>query len=170
MKLLHIRMIFAILLALTTSAAFSQSKATQIEIYKGEISSAEELSSYLRDTPARENPLNKLSSMGRTIFIEDLVWTDKGLGSINTYPLEIELDYDDAHAILVLFGLKDMTALIFDDLQLSIGVADDNNESGNYPTNSSCPLLENYRCEPPATCTYAHRDYCITCNCGMAIP
>jgi len=74
-----------------------------------QISSAGELSTYLKATP--HSPLDHLSAAGKQRFIDSLVFTPDGLASYRYSELE-GLTATEAHQILSLFGVERTTSMI----------------------------------------------------------
>ncbi len=150
--------------------------AHSIELDRSAISAAPvqsraDLESHLADNP--DSAIHQLSHGGRETLLTSLVLTDKGLGSFNYQVLEDELTPTQIYEVLSLFGLGELVSLFKharietsdDERLLSL----DTDRQGDLatPMHHPCPNIYNYRCNPPATCTQAYHNYCITCNCGM---
>ncbi|KFZ32004.1 hypothetical protein IDSA_04830 [Pseudidiomarina salinarum] len=160
---------FAVFFAavLTNNMAIAQEAqhAGSINIYESQIRNPEELQVYMDVTPRKENPLMKLSEAGRHTFIKGLIWTGEGVGSLNTYPLQIELSTPQAKNVLTLFGLQDLTSTIMKD-NSNNGVSANAADDTVAPMLHHCLVLENYRCQLPASCRASFTDICMACLCG----
>lgn len=162
---------FAVLatVLLTTNNIASAQEAQHngsIDIYESQIRNAEELQVYMDVTPRKENPLMKLSEAGRYTFINGLMWAGNGVGSLNTYPLQIELSTHQAKDVLTLFGLQDLTNTIMKS-RSSQGVSADTSDNNMAPALHHCSVLENHRCSLPASCVMSYTDICMACICGF---
>lgn len=159
--------VLATVLLTTNNIASAQEAqhAGSIDIYEAQIRNVEELQVYMEVTPRKENPLMKLSEAGRHTFINGLMWTAKGVGSLNTYPLQIELSTHQAKDVLTLFGLQGLTNTIMKN-RSSQGVSSLVQDDNLAPTLHHCSVLENHRCSLPASCVMSYTDICIACVCG----
>lgn len=129
------------------------------------IKSQSDLDKHLQVLEVVESPLLYLSEPGRAEFVNSIVWTELGVGSFSTLPLELELNVTQAYQILQLFGLESVLSnlkhlTINSSLEFSIM---------NNQTQNDCHI-DRHRCQPPATCRTSNFDICIACNCGMMLP
>ncbi|MDX1706859.1 hypothetical protein [Pseudidiomarina sp.] len=155
----------SVLISSNTAVAQQAQHADSINIYESQIHNPEELRVYMDVTPRKDNPLMKLSEAGRYTFINGLMWASNGVGSLNTYPLKIELSTNQAKEVLTLFGLQDLTTKIMKDN--ASGDMFNEAPSGDIsPALHHCTVLEGYRCQLPASCTASYTDICMACLCG----
>jgi hypothetical protein len=127
------------------------------------IRSTTELETYLQSR--KVSPFSSLSERSQRLFLESLVFTEKGLASYRYRELEEELTPRQAFELLSLFGAqKTIAQLRFlqsspEELEAMAKIA---------------PVLNDdhrgYRCVPPATCLAAMDMICIGVNCGMFPP
>lgn len=157
----------SMLISSNTAVAQQAQHADSINIYESQIHNPEELRVYMDVTPRKDNPLMKLSEAGRYAFIKDLVWSAQGVGSLNTYPLKIELSTRQAFEVLTLFGLQDLTSTIMRDNSSNNGVSTDISEDTSAPMLHHCSVLVDHRCSLPASCVASFNDICMACICGM---
>ncbi len=78
------------------------------------IQSEAALQRYLDTTPIAESPLSRLSPMGRRRFLEDVHFTEKGVGGYGYADLLAELTADEIREVLALFGLHASSSLLND--------------------------------------------------------
>jgi len=77
------------------------------------VKSRDDLRRYMAMTPARSNPLSKLSNGGRQRFLESLVFNDEGaLAGFRYGDLEAELSVSEIYRILALFGAQHTAGLM----------------------------------------------------------
>lgn len=129
------------------------------------IKSQSDLDKHLEVVEVVDSPLLYLSKSGRREFVNSIVWTELGVGSFSTLPLELELNVTQAYQILQLFGLESVVSNL---KHLTINSSLELNIMENQ-TQSDCNI-ERHRCQRPATCRASNFDICIACNCGMMLP
>lgn len=133
------------------------------------IKSRGQLADYLRAHVGPENPLFPLSEREKRIFLESLVFTDRGLASFNAQVLEGALSVSQIYHVLSLFGLQ-RAAYTFDGARVESEADRAILELGSsgQPSDISvmCPVLKGTQCIPPATCWERISAWCVTCNCS----
>lgn len=166
-------------LSMTTASAepHVQSHPTRgahsIELDRSAISAAPvqsraDLESHLADNP--DSAFHRLSHGGRETFLASLVLTEKGLGSFNYKVLEDELTPTQIHEVLSLFGLGELVSHFKNARVETPHDAQLLRSDQSATSSTSCLVIENHYCSPPATCRYENGAHCITCNCGMDEP
>jgi|GEM_PF-6357254 len=132
------------------------------------IADKEAFLSYLKS--AEDTPLSELSDAGLELFVDSLLFTDRGLASFDAGVLEQELTPTQIYAVLELFGLEWLTPSFdqarveseYDENIIALSVED---------VSPQCDYIEYAECSPPATCESTIRlAYCVLCNCGMDPP
>lgn len=130
------------------------------------IQSVQDLEKHLAENP--NSPLLRLSDAGRTVFLDSLVFTEKGLASFNYKPLENELTPSQIHELLSLFGLARLTPR-FENARIETST-DMKLLNATSDVSVQCPTIEGAQCVPPASCRKMTDWWCVTCNCGMITP
>ena len=82
-----------------------------IDEARAPIKSYADLRNYLAAEPS-SSPLNRLSPVAKTRFLESLVFTERGLGGYSYEPLKGELTASQIYDVLSLFGAQATTRLI----------------------------------------------------------
>ncbi len=104
--------------AAITALLFLAGMATAGDVAKNDahlpIQSKGDLQRYLESTPIAESPLSRLSPMGRQRFLEDIRFTDRGIGGYGFADLLAELTADEIREVLALFGLRASSGLLND--------------------------------------------------------
>ncbi|MGQ4659315.1 hypothetical protein [Lysobacter sp. F6437] len=96
-------------LLMGTAAAGNPSDETYVPIQ-----SRADLQRYLEATPIAESPLSRLSPMGRRRFLEDIHFTERGIGGYGFADLLAELRADEISEVLALFDLHASSGLLSD--------------------------------------------------------
>lgn len=143
-----------------------ESQALGFSIRTQPIRSMAELGAFTKAAAARgEATLDFLSEKARTKFVNSLAYSDSGLSTFNYRGIGDELSATQAYLLLKLFGVESATNSI-------AGLRADNELDQmileSTPTQSkrmAVTVIDNYRCEPPATCVYSFSDQCIADNC-----
>lgn len=133
------------------------------ETFLAPIRSQAELETYLGQR--KTSPFNALSPRSLKLFLDSLVFTEKGLASYRYKELEAELSPRQAVELLSLFGAQ-KTVSSLDFAQASAAEKEAVAKIGPIFNEDH----KGYRCVPPATCMAAMDMICVGANCGMYTP
>lgn len=128
------------------------------------IQTRSDLEGFLQEA-GEANPFDFFSPGKKRAFLDSLVFTDKGLGSFDADILRSGLPAKHAYRVLALFGLQRLAPVVLD-----APTGDGAARGDDASMEEDCPLLEDMRCELPATCVRRTGAVCITCNCGVIPP
>lgn len=148
---------FALMFAAAVTGCAIDGSSSQGESVQ--ITSAQELSSYLQRNPT--SPLDRLSAPARQRFLDSLVFSDNGLGSYHYADLEAELSVSEVHAILSLFGAEHTTSML---TGAKVKTPADAQLLPPRPPPGGTTDYKDYRCKSIGTCTSSLFDIC-TSNC-----
>lgn len=127
------------------------------------IRSASDLKTYLQS--GKGDAFQALSERSLKLFVESLVFTERGLASYRFRELESELTPRQAFELLSLFGVQKTVGY----LRFPRASAAERDAIAKL-----APIFfddhKGYRCFPPATCVLTSDHICIGANCGMYPP